>query len=65
MTVSGWSIEQILGAVRDLPPDAQQELLTRLPSVLAISDDELAWLRLAEDAFQFWDNPEDAIYDTL
>lgn len=65
MTVSRWSVEQILGAVRDLPPEAQQEVLTRLPSVLALSREELAWLRLAEPAFQFWDNPEDAAYDTL
>ncbi|MFZ1061335.1 MAG: type II toxin-antitoxin system HicB family antitoxin [Candidatus Rokuibacteriota bacterium] len=35
------------------------------PSVLAPSPEELAWLRLAEPAFQFWDNPEDAAYDAL
>ncbi len=56
MTVSRWSVEQVLGALRD--PN-------RLPSVLAPSPEELAWLRLAEPAFQFWDNPEDAAYDAL
>lgn len=40
-------------------------MLNRLPSVLAPSPEELAWLRLAEPAFQFWDNPEDAAYDAL
>lgn len=65
MSASRWSVEEILGAVRDLSPDAQQEVLTRLPSVLSLSQDELAWLRLAEPAFQFWDNPEDAAYDAL
>ena len=47
MTVSRWSVEQVLGALRDLPPEAQQEVLNRLPSVLAPSPEELAWLRLA------------------
>jgi hypothetical protein len=23
----------------------------------------LAWSRLAEPAFEFWNNPEDAVYD--
>lgn len=65
MTASRWSVEQLLGAVRDLPPEAQREVLARLPSVLALSPEELAWLRLAEPAFEFWDNPEDAAYDAL
>jgi hypothetical protein len=29
------------------------------------SAENLAWLKLAESAFGFWDNAEDAIYDTL
>lgn len=65
MSVSRWSVEQILGAVRDLSPEAQQEVLIRLPSALSVSRDDLAWLRLAEQAFQFWDNAEDAAYDVL
>ena len=28
-----------------------------------VSDE--SWMRLAEDAFAFWDNDEDAIYDSL
>ena len=65
MTESGWSVEQVLGAVRELPPEAQQEVLARLPSVLSPTPEELAWLRLAEPTFEFWDNPEDAAYDAL
>lgn len=26
---------------------------------------DTAWLNLAESSFEFWDNEEDAIYDTL
>ncbi len=64
MVVSRWSVEQVLGAVRDLPAEDQREVLSRLPSVLALSQEERAWLRLGEQAFGFWDNPEDAAYDT-
>jgi hypothetical protein len=31
----------------------------------ATSAENPAWLKLAEPAFAFWDNPADAIYDTL
>ena len=65
MGASPWSVEQVLGAVRDLPREAQREVLSRLPSVLALSQEELAWLHLAESAFAFWDNPEDAAYDAV
>ena len=37
-----------------------------------LSEDELRslaedreWLKASEKSFEFWDNPEDAIYDTL
>jgi predicted DNA-binding antitoxin AbrB/MazE fold protein len=37
-----------------------------------LSDDELRslakdleWLKASEKSFEFWDNPEDAIYDNL
>jgi hypothetical protein len=36
-----------------------------LPQHLKITPDDLAWPRLAEPAFEFWNNPEDAIYDEL
>ena len=43
----------------------QIELLEVLPEHLKVLPDDLAWTRLAEPAFEFWDNPEDAIYDKL
>ena len=27
--------------------------------------EDVEWLKAAEKSFEFWDNPEDAIYDTL
>ena len=27
--------------------------------------EDLQWLKASEKSFEFWDNPEDAVYDTL
>ena len=27
--------------------------------------EDLRWLKASEKSFEFWDNPEDAVYDTL
>ena len=36
-----------------------------LPAHLKIQPDDVAWLKAAEPAFEFWNNPEAAIYDQL
>jgi len=41
------------------------QLLQALPFHLKISPEDLAWAKVAESSFDFWDNPEDAIYDHL
>ena len=43
----------------------QVQLLRELPAHLKIAPDDVAWLKLAEPAFAFWDNPDDAAYDAL
>ncbi len=43
----------------------QIRLLQGLPGHLKIRPDDIAWLEAAEPAFEFWNNPEDAIYDQL
>lgn len=43
----------------------QVRLLRDLPAHLKIQPDDVAWLKAAEPAFEFWNNPEDAIYDQL
>ncbi len=45
-------------------PD-QVQLLKELPAHLKIQPDDLAWLKAAEPAFEFWNNPEDGDYDRL
>lgn len=43
----------------------EREFLALLPKVFNLGPEDLLWARLAESAFSFWDNPEDAIYDEL
>jgi len=57
------TVAEISEAIDKLDAKEQAKLLQMLPQHLKISPDDLAWSRLAEPAFEFWDNPEDAIYD--
>jgi hypothetical protein len=59
------TVAEISQAIDKLDVKEQVELLRVLPQHLKISMDDLAWSRLSESAFEFWDNPEDAIYDRL
>lgn len=59
------TILEISAAIDKLEVKEQVELLRILPRHLKISLDDLAWAQLAEPAFDFWNNPEDAIYDQL
>jgi hypothetical protein len=56
---------EISEAVEKLDVKEQVELLRILPQHLKISPEDLAWTRLAEPAFEFWNNPDDAIYERL
>jgi hypothetical protein len=57
--------QEITQAIEHLDMKQQVQLLEELPRHLKFSPDDIAWSRLAESAFSFWDNPEDAIYDKL
>jgi hypothetical protein len=59
------TVAEISDAIERLDVKEQVELLRLLPRHLKISPDEPAWSRLAEPAFEFSNNPEDAIYDQL
>ena len=59
------TVQGIAKAIEQLPVKEQVQLLNELPRYLKISVDDAAWPKLAEPSFAFWDNPEDAIYDTL
>ncbi|MSU58227.1 MAG: hypothetical protein EXS35_08610 [Pedosphaera sp.] len=59
------TVREITAAIEKLDEKEQLQLLRDLPGHLKLSADDVAWTALAEPAFAFWDNPEDAIYDQL
>ena len=59
------TIDQIATAIERSKPDEQRRLLARLPRLLGMYVDDLGWTKLAESSFRFWDNEDDAVYDTL
>jgi len=59
------TVRQINEAIEHLDVREQIRLLQDLPAHLKIQPNDVAWLKAAEPAFEFWNNPEDAIYDEL
>ena len=59
------TVGQINEAIEHLDVREQIRLLQDLPAHLKIQPNDVAWLKAAEPAFEFWNNPEDAIYDEL
>ena len=59
------TVEQIEEAIEQLDVKGQVQLLRELPAHLKIAPDDVAWLKLSEPAFAFWDKPDDAAYDAL
>ena len=58
-------VEKISQDVKTVSKEEQRGLPRLLPKALDVTPEDLLWARLAESAFSFWDNPEDAIYDGL
>jgi hypothetical protein len=65
MKLSKLSLKEVEKAVAQFDVNEQRQLLIKLPHLLKISPDDLSLLKLSEPSFRFWDNPEDAIYDSL
>ncbi len=62
------NVDQVSIAILLLDQDEKKELKQRLPALLELEPDELedmGWLRLAESAFSFWEDPEEDIYNDL
>ena len=58
-------VNEVANVIKQLKIQEQQQLLAHLLKFLRPDMEELAWLKLSESAFEFWDNEEDAIYDQL
>ena len=58
-------LQKVEQEISHLEKDKQKKLLENLPRLLKISLDDLLVLKVAENSFDFWNNPEDSIYDNL
>jgi len=59
------SLERIIEEIAALSDQDKARLIRRLREVLSLDADDWARLKLAETAFNFWDNDRDADYDHL
>ena len=59
------SLKEIEKSILCLKKDDQLKLTAELPFILKLPHDTLSLLKLAEPSFEFWDNPEDTVYDSL
>jgi hypothetical protein len=59
------TVQEISQAIKHLDVRDQIRLLHDLPAHLKIQPDDVAWLKVTEPAFEFCNNPEEAIYDEL
>ena len=59
------SIDYIEKAILEASPRDQQKLLNDLPQLLRIPAAQLGLLKIAENSFRFWNNPDDSCYDAI
>ena len=58
-------LQKVEQEISQLEAREQKKLLEDLPRLLKIPVDDILLLRVAEKSFDFWNNPEDSIYDNL
>lgn len=58
-------LKKIEEVIQKYPPEEQRQFLADLPHILSIDTSDLFLLKIAEDSFDFWNNPEDIVYDSL
>ena len=59
------SVREVVEAIGHMDDGERAELISALPAVFRLSPDDFGWLKAAQPSFEFWDNDDDAIYDTL
>ena len=59
------SLKKIEEQIQKSKPEEQKRLLAILPHLLKISQSDLIFLKLSEKSFDFWNNPDDIVYDSL
>jgi hypothetical protein len=62
-------LQEVVDKFQELPETSQDALATWLLTKLSTDlEDALtneAWLQLSESAFEFWNDPENDVWDTL
>ena len=58
-------LPKIAKAIQESRPEEQRELLAQLPHLLDLDAGDFAFLKIAEDSFDFWNNLDDTVYDSL
>jgi|GEM_PF-1278608 len=58
-------VRQVMQIIREFESQERGQFLHLLPTLLNTSSEGYGWLKMAESAFEFWDNEEDAVYDRL
>ncbi|OGF77322.1 hypothetical protein A3I27_03805 [Candidatus Giovannonibacteria bacterium RIFCSPLOWO2_02_FULL_43_11b] len=59
------SLEKIEESIQKASPEEQRRLLIKLPHLLKLDVSDLILLKIAESSFDFWNNPDDTVYDSL
>jgi hypothetical protein len=59
------TVAEIAEAIERLDVREQVRLLGELSAHLKIKPEDVAWLKASERSFDFWENPEDAVFDCL
>ena len=65
MVKSNIPLDQIEQTISRASPVWQRRFLKKLPRLLKISKSDFALLKASEKSFEFWNNPEDEIYDKM
>ncbi|MBI3957936.1 MAG: hypothetical protein HY328_03925 [Chloroflexi bacterium] len=62
------TLEQVSTAILLLNAEEKNQLQQRLPVLMGLEPqhiEEIGWLSLAESALDFWNDPEEDVYDDL
>jgi len=59
------ALEKIEKAIQKANPEEQRKLVAKLPHLLRISLEDLFLLKFTEPSFNFWNNVDDAVYDSM
>ena len=59
------TLERVEKEISHLGTEEQKKLLRDLPRLLKIPLDDIFLLKVAENSFDFWNNPADNIYNDL